>query len=1113
MRMKFKNLHAVSGLKTRALAVLMMAGGLSFAAQAYASGSESEPFNGKSVRDAVTAVAADPVKVEGVVVDENGQPVIGATIIVSGKGTGAITDANGKFSFNAEIGAEYTASYLGMRDYTGKVKSAAPIKITMETNATKLDDVVVVGYNQMARRDVSAAVTSVDMSAISDIPVASITDLLSGQAAGVQSVMRGNAPGQAGGGLVIRGNTNLSNADDATGLSNPLYIIDGIPMSLADFAGYNVTQNDFLATLNPNEIKSIDVLKDAAATAIYGSRGANGVIIIQTKRGMKGDPRFSASVNVGVNFEPKFYDVYIGEAERQYKTGEIKQALTNLFGEQAWIDIRSDRQFEVEGYLWPAALTDKYNPSFNNAYDFQDMFYRPGVTQDYNASIEGGDEKSSYRIGLGYYTEKAVVEGTGYSRLTFNTALVNDLSKHVHNDLSIRFSFQDRKGGIMDMSDKMRALPTDPTQLPSSLYYLSESELARMSGELGDSYNKNKSYNLSVSEALRITIIDGLVWDNQFSASLNMGFSDYFIPSTARDENMNYARSASSLGSSITYHSVLSYNKNIKEIHDITALVGFELNNELNKYSQIDAEDSGSDDLHVIQGFKKEMIDGKTDRVVSNMLSYFAQFSYTLKKRYQIEATIRRDGSSRFGQDNKWATFPSVKAHWVFSREPWMEATSNWLDFAKLRISFGTSGSIADNPLLQYNSLVQLPGYGAGLYSFNTNKMDVKGYGGNGGVVSDFTRVANRSLSWAKSKEINYGIDLELFKSRLYITADIYSRYIKGQIFTTELPPYVGFTSLESNLVDMISNGFEIAINGYLFPRTSKFQWEWTLNLAKNTTTIAKMGNRGRDIIQDGYAFVQGERAFQFYMKEYLGPLQSFDDLPVNPYTGKAMVYQSSDAGLALNYQGRIFPGMPVFTDADGDYQLYAWYGDSGDSKIIAGKSPEPKITGGLHTTLKYKGWQLRVNSSFAFGGYIYNTSLENMLSVYDSMNNYLHRASYDLEDVDFWQAPGDDAYYPMVYIAYTDGGSARAFQSSSMYLEKNNYWSIDNITLSYTFPTDMIAKIGLKGLSLSAQMQNVAIMKSSKVQDPRVITKTGRYNGDGFPIQRKMTFGLQFKF
>lgn len=1049
------------------------------------------------------------VKVSGIITDESGEPLPGVSIIVEGTSHGTTTNITGGFEIDVDPKSQLIISFVGFKTEKISVfdKSMLNLKITMLEDVSELTEVVVVGYTTQSRRDISSAISEVDMEIFEQNTTSSILNLLSGQIPGMQTIRRSGTPGTSGGGLVIRGNTSLSADDGLAGISNPLFIMDGVPMSLQDLAGFDVSQNDFLASLNPDDIESISILKDAAATAIYGSRGANGVVIITSKQGTSGKPRLTGSISAGITATPQKMEVYIGEAERQGKLDLYQKSLSTLFGNQAWIDVRNG--LEVMGYMLPSVLTDKYNPAFNNAYNYQDMFYQSGFSQNYNLSLEGGKEGSSYRVGLDHYNEEGVLVGYGFSRTSISASLVNDINKNFHNNFIMRYSYMDRDGGL---NSYMRAMPTSPTELPSSLFYRTPEEKEQLSGQLGDAYNRNTTHNLSVSDALRINFTENLTLNNQASVSLIFGSNDYFIPSTARADSKTYGQSQTSVNSIINANSVLNYINTFGD-HSVVGLLGTEVNVNNQKQSSMTAEDGSSDYLKVIQGYQKENIDGYSNIVTTNMFSYFASAAYGYKgNRYKIESVIRRDASSRFGQNNKWATFPSLKTHWIFSEETFMKDFSEWLDFGKFRISFGTSGNIASDPLLQYNSLIALNNIGANMNNIYSNKMDVKTYGGLSLLKSDFDKVANKNLSWSKSKEINYGLDLEMFNRRLFITGDIYSRYLTGLVYRSYLPAYVGFNSLESNLVDMMSNGFELGITGHLFPHSNDFQWSWTANFANNKTIVAKLGNGGRDYVSGDYAFVVGRPSFQYYTYEYIGTLNSFDDLPVNPMTGEPLKYYLADAGLALNLQGRIFPGMPLFTDVNGDYLIDG--GDYGnDKKIIEDKSPEPKIQGGLHTTLRYKDLSLRIHSSFAFGHHIFNTTLQSQLSSFDSPERFFEKALYKFDESNFWREPNDNSYYPMMYIAYSDGGSSRSFRRSSMFIEKGDYWIIDNLTLSYNLPTKLISPLQLNRVNVYLTVNNPYMWKKSQVFDPRMVSKTGYYNGDGYPISRNYLLGLQFQF
>jgi TonB dependent receptor. len=805
----------------------------------------------------------------------------------------------------------------------------------------------------------------------------------------------------------------------------------------------------------------------------------------------------------------------VGEEERQAKIDLLKKTWTNLFQGAEWYDQRTSGNGAtyVEAIAYPSVLTDKYNPYFNNAYDFQNMFYQTGQTGNYDLSMEGGNENNSYRVSLAHYDETGVLKGYGLSRTNLSMSLVTDVNKWIHNEVVMRYSYVNRDGGLGDV---MKAMPTSPTNLPSSLFYRTETELNQMSGGLGEAYNKNVSHDLTVGETLRLKFAEWLTMDNQVSMVLDFGKRDYSVPSIARTDNKSIAYSYASMTTTYNLNSVLNFNKSFgkDKQHTVIALLGAEANiNDLNTL-RAEAQSGMSDHLKVIQGYTKENTYAFSDIVTSRLFSVFGLLSYGFAgNRYKIEGVYRRDGSSRFGANTRWANFPSVKAQWAFSEEPWLKPhTSAWMDFGKVRVSYGTSGEIYYDPLLQYNSLVAPSGFGSGVKWMDSNKMDVKTYGGNLSLVSDFDKIANKDLTWSWSKEVDYGLDLELFGRRLNLNFDLYSRYISNLVYTSDLPAYVGFNRISSNLVDMVGHGFETSITAYLFPRTSKVQWDWTLNLGNNHMVIAKMGNGGKDYINidENYAFIQGAPAFQYYMHEYLGALDNYSDLPVNPLTGEALTYYQVDMGLARNLQGRIFPGCSLYTDVDGDYYLR---NDESDMKVLEGKTAEPKITGGLSTGFKYKNFSVRVSSSFAFGHWIFNTTLYEQLSRLDCSWDYYQYALYKFDESKFWSKPGDGSYYPMLYVNYWEGGGADIYRKSSMYLERGDYWSIDNVNISYNLPDKWMQAIKLRGINVYLNISNLAMFKASSVLDPRKVTRTGFYNGEGYPLSQTFVMGTQIQF
>ena len=508
---------------------------------------------------AIRVDAQKMVTAKGTVIDQNGDHVPAAVFYVKGnKDNGGVAKDNGTFSITVPRGATLVFTSLGYADV--EQTASANMVVQMKTESQMLDELVVVGYTKENLRNISAAVQRVDMQALENNQSVSLASMLAGQAAGLQTVTRSGVPGASNTGLVIRGNSSLSSANDITGISNPLYIIDGVPMSLQDFAGYNVTDNDFLSSLNPQDIQSIDILKDAAATAIYGSRGANGVVIITTRKGTSGKARITARVSHGFTVKPAKIPVYVGQEEREAKIDLLKKTWTNLFQGAEWYDQRTSGNGAtyVEAIAYPSVLSDKYNPYFNNAYDFQNMFYQTGQTGNYDLSMEGGNENNSYRVSLAHYNETGVLVGYGLSRTNLSMSLVTDVNKWIHNEVVMRYSYVDREGG---MGDVMKAMPTSPTNLPSSLFYRTPTELNQMSGELGDAYNKNVSHNLTVGETLRLKFAEWLTMDNQVSMVLDFGKRDYSVPSIARTDNKSIAYSYASMTTTYNVNSVLNFNK------------------------------------------------------------------------------------------------------------------------------------------------------------------------------------------------------------------------------------------------------------------------------------------------------------------------------------------------------------------------------------------------------------------------------------------------------------------------------------------------------------------------------------------------------------------------
>ena len=1045
-------------------------------------------------------VQAQQRLVRGKVTDaSNGELLPGVNITVAGTTTGTATSSSGEYTLMVPEGKiTLVFSFIGYNTREVPVgMGELTVDVEMESSVVELGETVVIGYQEVHKKRVTASVVSVSSETISEIPSASLSTLLAGKAAGVQNLVRSGAPGMSGGGLLIRGNTYVSSDMDLVhGLSSPLYVIDGVPTTLEDLAGYDATHTDYLSSLNPADVESIDILKDASAAAIYGSRGANGVILIKTKRGKAGEPIFRFNTYYGITVRPDLFSVYTGAADRQFKLNLIENELP-LYTQ--W-----GPYGEARARVMPLELTDSLNPAFNNNYDFQGMFYRRGIVSNTDFNVTGGTKNTNYRIGLGYYDEKGIVTGTDYKRYTFNANIRNNFSPKVLNDLTVRASFMDRMTGLGE-ADPEKTFPLEPVSLPASYLYKSQEELDALTGKLNKVYNTNRVLETQISNLLQIDLYEGLKFNSQLGISFWQNKKNFFGPSVIHENNQSSAEATQGLRYGLSAETYATYDKDIIDNHRLSILAGHALTYNQYEYLSLTGEDGSSDGIKTIVGYKKENINGYSNVSLNSMLSYWLRVGYAIKERYLFDFNYRREASSRFGKDKRWGNFPAVSAGWVFSDEPFWEPLNKWLTYAKFKASYGINGKQYPDDYLRFNEYTT-----ADIGLWNPN-MDVKTYGGTTAITPDFTKIANTSLSWEESRQWNIGLEITGFTNRVYLTFDAYHKYTDGLVFDINFPSYSGYTSAKANLMDVVNQGWEMSVDAHLFPRNGDFTWEWIVNVAHNDNFVANLPYNGRDFLNKGknYAYVMGYPLNVPWMYEYIGPVQDVNDLPVNPFTGERLRNQD-----AYHYQdGKYVPGLALYRDVNGDYVINRW--DDTDYTFLTGKTSNPKVIGGLSTVMRYKKWSMRVNSSFAFGHYIYNRTVESRLNRYSVDANYgtwLNKASYELP-FDFWKNPGDNTTYPMMVVGVFDVGSYYQFPQSSLFLERGDYLKISDITLSYTFDQPFIQKMHIGDIRVYGTVYEAFQFQKANVPDASMVDARGYDYGNGYPLSRKFIFGVNVKF
>lgn len=1042
------------------------------------------------------------ITVSGTVTDNStGIPMPGVTVLEKGTSNGVATNFDGKYQIEVPDNAILEFRFIGYQNQEVEVNGKKIINLKLEPETSSLDEVVLIGYQSVYKKEVTGAVSSIKSEDLEGIPVTNVASLLATQSPGLQSVNISGAPG-ARGALVIRGNTSISGdltgGREFTAFSNPLYVVDGVQTSLEDLAGYGVSNTDYLASLNPSDIESIDILKDASAAAIYGSRGANGVIIIKTKRGQALDePEFNFSASIGVQPKPELVPMLTGAAERREKMRMLLD----------WWE--HDSQFIGGGSGVPMVLSDSLNPAFNNNVDYQGLFYQTGISQRYNLSMRGGGESANYRISLGYNDDKGVVKATGFDRYTLNANINSKVGKNFTNQFLINASLTDNQTGqgnpYRGFYDLNNNLPVDPANLNSSLFYLTEEKKKSLTGELDNKLNTDQQIKTTFSNLAQFEVMKGFVVNSQLTFQYDTNKKNYYEPSTIRPEGDGFASYSLYTRKNLASDFYLSYFKSFGD-HDLTAIAGNRI--DYNKYEDmgLSAIGFGSDAIKVInERYTSDETNGFTNISENALMSYYGRLTYKYKDRYILQGNFSLDGSSRFGKDVRWAKFPSVSAGWVFSDEPAIKPlVSDWLDFGKLRGSWGINGKQFAENYLRFGAYEL--GYGGQAYW--GNQMNVSSYAGTTGVIPNYNAIGNNQLSWEESEQWDIGFDLAMFDQRLNITFDSYHKSTEKLFFDITFPSYSGYNSARSNVAGILNYGWESLIRYDFFPRESDWKLGLTVGFSQNKNFVSKLPNGNRDYIAGDYGYVVGRpiNLYRLFINDYI--LDDLSQLPVNPYTGEPLAGKSAWA--------TIQPGFPIWKDLNGDYQL----NEDPDWNLVREYSPVPEIQGSFNIDFRYKGWYFQAYSQFSFGADVKNTVLQRYLDNYDRGGTaWATTGLADLSAYSFWEQPGDGAAGVRFPALYPAGGGLSPFysfrQNQTLWIESGDYWKVTNASIGHILDKNSFIKdLGLERLRLYISVLNpYQWQKSKNLVDASLVDARGYVLGNGYPQARTYSFGLNARF
>lgn len=1008
----------------------------------------------------------DLVKVTGTVTDETNQPVPGVNVLLKGSSNiGTVTDIEGKYTLNIPKDATLIFKFVGYKTTEVAVNGKTTVNLSIQPDVKQLEDVVVIGYQAIKREKSTAAIASVAGEKIENIPVPSVEMALQGKVAGLNVLNITGEPG-AKGIVTLRGNTSIASQDSR---STPLYVVDGIVMDEGDLGQIDLTGTNPIAGINPNDIESIDVLKDASASAIYGARAANGVIIIKTKTPKAGKPQVRLNGYYGVAMKPTMRSTLVGTAERHLKMDLIYQYL----GKPGMENVN----------YW---ITDSLNPAFNNNTDWQSNVIQKARIQNYDVNVSAYGEKTSYRLSYNFYDEEGTVIGTGFTR---NTASLY-LNAHPYSFLNltgnIRFSEMSRKktnGSINIFST---------WSFPSSFFKLTDEDIENFKGNNLDELDKNLNRDLYANFQANIDFTPYLKWTTSYFFGYSTTRNDYFIPSYRNNGNA-YATSSSGSVKRWEIENYIQYLRSFKETHNLSVLFG-----QGAEYSYIDnlwgeGNYIASNSIQTIQGVVSKNSNASSSIEERARLSWFARLSYDYKDKYLFSANWRMDGSSRFGKDNRWGHFPSVSAGWIITKESFFPE-NQVADFIKIRGSYGITGNDPAGFYDAYRALTTNVDYrgGSGITSYN----------GSGTIAYDFgSAVTSRELGWEESKQMNFGLDAHFLNKRIILTGDYYIRDSESMIFNYALPVTTGYTEAKNNLVSVRNSGVELQLSLDLLPHN--WDWSWTIdaNIAMNKNQIKKLPNGNRSIVTGSpwmeWILTVGRPLYEITGWRSNGIYATDDDVPVDPLTGNRMTF----------FGTTMQAGDIAVVDQNGDYNI-----DYND-KVSLG-NPDPKYYGGINTTVRWKGISLGVFCNYVIKRTFWNGFLS------DRMNGGVYSAggwgnvsgpALDFGGLKYYTTPGQQADLPtLIATNHMDNRHI----AHEIYTDNGSFFRVKNISMSYEFPTALVNKIKLQRLRVYGYMDNVWVFSKSKTYpDPENINTNGYANGSEYPLPHKFTLGAEITF
>ncbi|MEI6950232.1 SusC/RagA family TonB-linked outer membrane protein [Paraflavisolibacter sp. H34] len=1017
--------------------------------------------------------------ITGKVLDKkDNKPVVGATVQVKNSPEAAMTDENGNFTLKvANKNATLEISYVGFAKQEIRINSQGNVAVYLEEGSRAMDDVVVIGYQSVQRRNATAAISTVKGKDFENVPYPTFDQMLQGRVAGLNILSISGEPG-ANNIVNIRGNTSVD-AASGNGISTPLYVIDGVVFDVSDVRSAYGNANP-LQAINPNDIESVDVLKDASAAAIYGARAANGVIIIKTKRPKGGRPQFRVSAYAGLSTKPAMKPVLVGADERRKKMDLLKAGGT-------YTQLGGISQF----------LTDSLNPAFNNNVDWQGLFLRNALIKNVDLNIGAAEERFAYRISLNRYQEDGIMRGYSLTRSTPRLFLSVKPYKgiEVTSDLYVGLTKATHGPGNGNI------YPFTVSNFPSSFWQITDEVKKNYEGRNEGVRDDDRTTSVNGNTRLIATLLPKLTFTSSLSYNYNFGRRDYLRHRSVTTNNRSDAIHSSSNSRRWEIENYLTYTKEIND-HTFTGLIGQGVEENTINSTNIQANGIPFDAIQMVQGVPAgPSLSASTFFEDRSRVSAFARVGYDYKGKYGVDGSYRRDASSRYSKDSRWGSFPAVSARWNVSEEPFFDRFRSLVSFLKLRASYGLTGRDPGGYYEQYRQLITDVRY-AGSSLGSGAAGNVITYNGTTAVTPNYGAAAPAAnISWEKTPQSNFGLDAGFFKDRITLAADYYIKDSRELVFNIPVPTTTGYTTAKNNYVDVRNQGVELTLTTRNLAPKSSFRWNTTFNIAFNQNMVTKLPAGNRDFVF-GQPWLQrtltiGQPLYGFLAWDIPQIYPSVDDVPVDPLTGQRVKW----------FGGNMFgAGDGAKRDVNGDYNI------ENIDKINMG-DPQTRVYGGIINQLGYKGFNVSVLCTFIQGRKLWNGYLSDKLngSASAPFTNWGPNSgpAADFGGLDFWRNTGDKAYFPSLFGNNID----KWHIAQSMFIEDASFFRIKNVNLSYAFPEKVAKRLRLKGLSVYSVMDNLRVFYNATVPDPELVSPDGYTNGNDYPLPKKFTFGLDVQF